>query len=168
MIRQWRIEFEGEYYHILSRGNDRRNIFTDDDDRIVFLEILGNMSERFEIEVYAYVLMNNHYHLLLKTNKSNISKSMQWFGTTYTRRYNIKHRSKYLSEKPDVEIPQKRQVLRDTNPGTILEKAARVLRCNVNDFLEFSRICNSNKRNRDVLIYLKSAGNYYEIKDIEK
>ena len=46
----------------------------------------------FEIEVYAYVLMNNHYHLLLKTNKPNISKGMQWFGTTYTRRYNVKHK----------------------------------------------------------------------------
>ena len=92
MTRQWRIEFEGAYYHILSRGNERRNIFYDNDDRISFLEILGKMSERFEIEVYAYVLMNNHYHLLLKTNKPNISKSMQWFGTTYTRRYNIKHK----------------------------------------------------------------------------
>ncbi|NUO09992.1 MAG: transposase [Candidatus Brocadia sp.] len=67
-------------------------MFTDNDDRISFLDILGNMSERFEIEVYAYVLMNNHYYLLLKTNKPNISQGMQWFGTTYTCRYNIKHR----------------------------------------------------------------------------
>ncbi|NUO08880.1 MAG: transposase [Candidatus Brocadia sp.] len=58
-------------------------------------------SKRFEIEVYAYVLMNNHYYLLLKAKKSDISQGMQWFGTTYTRRHNIKH-----SEKPDVEIPQ--------------------------------------------------------------
>jgi len=50
-----------------------------------------------------------------------------------------------LSEKPDVEIPQKRQVLRDTNPGTILKKAAQVLKCNTNDFLQSSRICDSNK-----------------------
>jgi putative transposase len=77
MTRPWRIEFEGAYYHILSRGNERRNIFKDSDDRISLLETLGNMSERFEVEVYAYVLMDNHYHLLLKTNKPNISKSMQ-------------------------------------------------------------------------------------------
>ncbi|MDN3511831.1 MAG: hypothetical protein NG784_11095 [Candidatus Jettenia sp.] len=51
MTRQWRIEFEGAYYHILSQGNERRNIFTDHDDCVLFLEILGNMSERFEIEV---------------------------------------------------------------------------------------------------------------------
>jgi hypothetical protein len=43
MTRQWRIEFEGAYYHILSRGNERRNIFHDNDDRISFLEILGKM-----------------------------------------------------------------------------------------------------------------------------
>ena len=77
MTRPWRIEFKGAYYHILSRGNERRDIFADDGDRISFLEILGQMSERFEIEVYAYVLMDNHYHLLLKTNKPNISQSMQ-------------------------------------------------------------------------------------------
>src|SRR5574337_565875 len=97
MARQWRIEFEGAYYHVLSRGNERRDIFTDDQDRVSFLEILEEMSERFDVEVHAYVLMNNHYHLLLRTNKPNISKSMQWFGTTYTRRYNLKnYRSGHL------------------------------------------------------------------------
>jgi len=50
-----------------------------------------------------------------------------------------------LSEKPDVEIPQKRQVLRDTNPKTILKKAAKVLKCNTNGFLQSTRISDSNK-----------------------
>ncbi len=44
MARQWRIEFEGAYYHVLSRGNDRRDIFSDNDDRILFLETLGIIS----------------------------------------------------------------------------------------------------------------------------
>ena len=57
MVRPWRIEFKGAYYHILSRGNERRNIFDDNDDRISFLETLGDMSGRFEVDVYAYVLM---------------------------------------------------------------------------------------------------------------
>lgn len=61
MARQWRIEYEGAHYHVLSRGNDRRDIFTDDQDRVSFLEILEEMSERFDIDVHAYVLMNNHY-----------------------------------------------------------------------------------------------------------
>jgi len=50
------------------------------------------MSSRFDIEVYAYVLMGNHYHLLLKPHRANLSKSMQWFGANYTRKYNIRHK----------------------------------------------------------------------------
>ena len=49
------------------------------------------MSEHFDIDIFAYVLMQNHYHLLLKTNRSNLSKGMQWLGLAYTRRFNIRH-----------------------------------------------------------------------------
>ena len=66
-------------------------IFLDDDDRADFIKALGEMSERFEISVFAYVFMNNHYHLLLQTRRANLSKSMQWLGTTYTRRFNLRH-----------------------------------------------------------------------------
>lgn len=92
MARQWRIEFPGALYHVLSRGNNRQNIFLSDDDRKLFLNLIGELSERFRIELYAYVLMDNHYHLLLKTMENNLSKSMQWFGTTYTRKFNLKNR----------------------------------------------------------------------------
>ena len=91
MARPWRIEFEGALYHVLSRGNGREDIYYDDQDRHLFLKTVGEMSERFEIDVYAYTLMRNHYHLLLKTNRANLSKSMQWLGLTYTRRFNLKH-----------------------------------------------------------------------------
>lgn len=91
MGRAWRIEFEGALYHILSRGNEQKDIFYDDQDRKLFLKTIGEMSERFEIDVFAYVLMGNHYHLLLKTNRANLSKSMQWLGLTYTRRFNLRH-----------------------------------------------------------------------------
>jgi len=92
MARQWRIEYPGALYHILSRGNERRSIFIDSEDRISFLEVIEEMTCRFNVDIYAYVLMNNHYHLLLKTNIGNLSKSMQWFGATYTRRFNVKHK----------------------------------------------------------------------------
>jgi len=49
------------------------------------------MSERFEIKIYAYVLMDSHYHLLLRTMRPNLSKSMQWLGTRYTRRFNLRN-----------------------------------------------------------------------------
>ena len=61
MGRAWRIEYEGALYHILSRGNERKDIFYDDRDRLLFLRTIGEMSKRFEIDVFAYVSMGNHY-----------------------------------------------------------------------------------------------------------
>ena len=280
MSRPLRIEFDGAYYHVLSRGNEQRNIFRDKDDRFSFLETLGNMSERFEVEVYAYVLMDNHYHLLIKTNRANISKSMQWFGATYTQRYNIRNKrsghlfqgrfksfliendeylmllscyihrnpiragivrrladypwssypayaygkkapvwlltkpilsffdtkdkhmayrkmvqgysgeedriwedfrhglflgserfidrikAKYLSEDPDIEIPQKRQVQKDTNPANILKKGAKVLKYDTDTFSQSSRISETDRLNRDLLIYLLWSTGWYTNKEI--
>jgi len=91
MARQWRIEYPGALYHVMSRGNSGQDIFLSDHDRHLFLTLLGELSERFDIEVYAYVLMNNHYHFLVKTLDANLSKAMQWFGTSYTRRFNLNH-----------------------------------------------------------------------------
>ena len=49
------------------------------------------MGERFEIDIFAYVLMDNHYHLLFRTNRANLCRSMQWFGAAYTKRFNLRH-----------------------------------------------------------------------------
>ena len=76
MARPWRIEYEGAYYHILSRGNDRKEIFYGDEDKTLFLETVGEMSDRFEVDVFAFVLMSNHYVLpqfLFPINLSFIS-----------------------------------------------------------------------------------------------
>jgi REP element-mobilizing transposase RayT len=67
MARQLRIEYPGAYYHVLSRGNNLSDIFLSDDDRNDFIDILAEMSERFDIEICCYVLMSNHYHLLIET-----------------------------------------------------------------------------------------------------
>ena len=91
MARQWRIEYSGALYHVMSRGNQGQPIFRDDKDRGIFLDIIGEASQRFAIEIHAYVLMENHYHILLKTIDPNLSKAMQWIGTTYTRRFNLRH-----------------------------------------------------------------------------
>ena len=88
MGRALHIEFEGAYYHVFSRGNEKREIFVDDDDRRQFLDTVGEMSQRFNVGIFAYVLMQNHYHLLLRTMRANLSRTMHWFGTTYTRRFN--------------------------------------------------------------------------------
>lgn len=89
MSRQWRIEYPNAFYHVFSRGNGHQNIFLSDRDRFVFLSLLKELSERYKIDIYAYVLMENHYHLLIKTPEANLSKAMHWFGTTYTRRFNL-------------------------------------------------------------------------------
>jgi putative transposase len=89
MARQWRIEFEGALSHSLSRGNQQQDIFLEDEDRTSFLDALGEMSDRFEVDIFAYALMDNH--ILLRTQNPNLSKSMQWMGTTYTRRFNLNH-----------------------------------------------------------------------------
>jgi REP element-mobilizing transposase RayT len=91
MARAWRIEYEGALYHVLSRGNEKQDIVINDDDRKLFLDTAGEMGERFEIDLFAYVLMDNHYHLLFRTNRANLCRSMQWFGATYTKRFNLRH-----------------------------------------------------------------------------
>ena len=73
---------------MMSRGNDGQRIFLSDADRELFLETIGEMAERFDIDIFAYVLMPNHYHILARTNHANLKQAMHWFGTSYTRRFN--------------------------------------------------------------------------------
>jgi REP element-mobilizing transposase RayT len=92
MARPWRIEYEGAFYHVMARGNEQREIFLSEADYSSFLRVLGEMSERYEVDIFAYVLIANHYHLLIKTERANLSKAMQWLGVTYTCRFNLKHK----------------------------------------------------------------------------
>jgi len=268
MARPWRIEYEGAFYHVMSRGNEQREIFFDEKDRFAFLKVLGEMSKRFEVDIFAYVLMANHYHLLIKTQQANLSKAMQWLGVTYTCRFNLKHsrcghlfqgrfksilvqndayllqlsfyihrnptraktvsrlaqyrwssypayaygkehpewlqkdlilaqfnvedkhkayrekvqryaeeeksigenlrhgiffgskkfvtriREKYLSEELHAEIPQQKLVKKGYNPQTIINQAAKILGYSLKKFRHPSRIAQSDKDNRDLLIYL--------------
>ena len=268
MVRQLRIEFKGALYHVLSRGNQGQDIFLDDKDRIDFIDVLAEISERFKIDVFAFVLMNNHYHLLLRTKNPNLSKAMQWMGTTYTRRFNLrnfinghlfqgrfksilvendsylarvsyyihrnplragivkrlsdykwssyngyaykkrhydwlktdlilsqsaakdKHRayrekvqrysdeknriwedvkheiiygtqnfidqikSRYLSNQPDPELPQINKLLKDEDPVRIVQRAAKIIDSDPSKYKQASRISESEKEKRDMLIFL--------------
>ncbi len=87
-----RIEFEGAVYHVLARGNRRGDIVFDDEDRKSFLRTLGEACKRAGFKVHAYVLMGNHYHLLLETPQPNLAAGMGWFQNAYTRRINTRHR----------------------------------------------------------------------------
>jgi REP element-mobilizing transposase RayT len=91
MARPLRIEFAGALYHVTSRGNERRRIFRSDRDRITFLSLLGEAAERFGWSVTAYVLMTNHFHLVIQTPEANLSKGMHWLNGTYAGAFNRKH-----------------------------------------------------------------------------
>ncbi len=92
MARSLRLEFEGAFYHITSRGNLRDRIFFDDKDRERFLEIIRRTKERYGYLLHAYALMENHYHLFLETPKANISQIMQNINTSYTVYINKRHK----------------------------------------------------------------------------
>jgi putative transposase len=92
MPRRARIEYEGALYHVLCRGDRREAIFLDDEDRQMFLATLGEVCERAGFVVHSYVLMDNHYHLLLETPAGNLVAGMKWFQGTYTARFNARHR----------------------------------------------------------------------------
>ena len=92
MPRQVRIEYPGAVYHVMCRGDRREAIFEDDADRECFVTTLAQAVRRAGWRVHAYVLMGNHYHLVLETPEPNLVRGMTWFQTTYTVRYNARHR----------------------------------------------------------------------------
>ena len=92
MARPLRIERAGGRYHVTARGNERRDLFRGDSDRYRFLELLGEMPTLFGTRLHAYVLMDNHFHLLLETPRPNLSRSMQWLGVSYSMWFNRQHR----------------------------------------------------------------------------
>jgi REP element-mobilizing transposase RayT len=91
MARPLRIEYEGAVYHVTSRGNARSDIYLDDHDREMFLEVLAHVVERFGWRCHAYCLMDNHYHLMIETPKANLSQGMRQLNGVYTQRFNRVH-----------------------------------------------------------------------------
>jgi len=91
MARPLRLNYENSFYHVLSRGNERRAIFRIGEDYQRFLDLIATMTSRFKIEVHSYVLMENHYHLLIKTTHANLSRAIQWLGVTYAGWFNRTH-----------------------------------------------------------------------------
>ena len=92
MARSLRINIAGGWYHITNRGTERREIFGDERDYRHFLELLGEMRERYAVQIHAYVLMPNHYHLLIRTPAANASRAIQWLNVSYGVWYNRRHK----------------------------------------------------------------------------
>ena len=91
MARPLRIERAGSWYYLTACGNERRDIFRDDDDRLKFLALLETWVERYRLRLHAYVLMNNHYHLLAETVEANLSQAMQWLNVSYSVWFNRRY-----------------------------------------------------------------------------
>ena len=76
----------------MSRGVGRGKIFLANDDYSRFLEYVSSAREKFNLDIFAFVLMSNHYHILLRTNEANLSRTMQWIQTAYSVYYNRNHK----------------------------------------------------------------------------
>jgi REP element-mobilizing transposase RayT len=91
MARQPRMEFPGAFYHIIVRGNQKQDIFVEDQDKIEYLKRLKRYKKECGFILYAFVLMTNHVHLLIETPNKPISKIMHLINFTYTQYFNRKY-----------------------------------------------------------------------------
>ena len=90
MARPLRITYPGAFYHITSRGNERKDIFKSQQDRDKFLSYLGSATRRYGALIHTYCLMSNHYHLLMQTPLGNLSQIMRHINGAYTTYFNAK------------------------------------------------------------------------------
>ncbi len=86
-----RIEVPYGYYHVVTRGNNKRRIYEDDRDRETFLVLLERVARRYGWLLYAYCLMGNHYHLVMQIAENGISHGMCELNTAYAVTYNLRH-----------------------------------------------------------------------------
>ena len=91
MARPLRIEYPGAYYHVMIRGQSRRNIFIEDQGRQTFLDLLADIARLWKVKIYAYCLMDNHYHLLLSTPTGGLARPMRHLDGIYTQKFNRVH-----------------------------------------------------------------------------
>ena len=90
MGRPLRVEYPGAFYHVTSRGNERRAIYGDEADRKRFLSYLKSAHDRYGASIHGFCLMENHYHLLLEKPRSNLSQILHHINGAYTNYYNTK------------------------------------------------------------------------------
>lgn len=91
MARALRIQFPGAYYHVTCRGVEQRSIYEDDKDRTRFIALLTRSLATYQVALHAYILMTNHFHLLVQTGKANCAEFMRHFNISYTGWFNWRH-----------------------------------------------------------------------------
>jgi len=91
MTRPLRLSFENAFYHITARGNRREKIFYSDQNKEVFLKKLKEMLIKYSMICQTYCLMDNHYHLFIKTTKPNLSQGIHYLNSSYANWFRNKH-----------------------------------------------------------------------------
>ncbi len=91
MSRPLRISYKNAFYHITSRGHRKEKIFYDDKDKRTFIQKLDETFQKYDITCYAYCLMNNHYHLFIKTAQPNISLVLHYLNTSYANWFRTRY-----------------------------------------------------------------------------
>ena len=92
MPRRLRLQYHDAIYHVMARGNGRQDIVRDDDDRRRLQDALGRAARRCSWRIYAFVLMSNHLHVVLKTPEPNLARGMQAFLSSYANAWARRHR----------------------------------------------------------------------------
>jgi putative transposase len=93
MARKPRIQFEGAFYHVITRGNQKQKIFRSEEDFRKYHEMLAKYKGMYKYRLYAYVLMNNHVHLLIETGETPLSKIQQGINQSYTMYFNKRYKT---------------------------------------------------------------------------
>ncbi|MYM68115.1 addiction module toxin RelE [Pseudoduganella sp. FT55W] len=91
MNRPLRIEYRGALYHVTARGDKQGRIYRSDNDRLIWLSMLGETCARFNFTVRAYCQMTNHYHLLLETVDGGLARGMRYLNGNYSQYFNRRH-----------------------------------------------------------------------------
>ena len=92
MARRVRVQYPGAIYHLMARGNGRQDIVCDDADRDRLVDYLGRAAARCSWRVFAFVIMSNHLHVVLKTPEPNLARGMQGFLSAYANVWARRHR----------------------------------------------------------------------------
>lgn len=92
MSRKPRIHYEDAVYHVIARGNNKERIFEKDENKVKYLELLADYKDRYSFRLFAYVIMDNHVHLLIQVGNIPLAKIMQGIQQRYTQYYNLRHK----------------------------------------------------------------------------
>lgn len=88
MGRENRVHYENAWYHVMNRASGKKFVFQDENNKYIFMHLLKEIHDKFAVQIHAYCLMDNHYHLLIKTPFANISNAIHSLQSRYAKTYN--------------------------------------------------------------------------------